>query len=144
MDRWDPMRDMLNFHERMNRLIEWGSEEAAVRRQSSWNPPVDILETPDDYVFRVELPGVGKDNINIQVEGSLLTVSGNRSMESESRIAVYHSIERVHGIFRRNFRLPGDVDVDRVEARYIDGVLDLRLPKAEKTRRGAVTIVCLG
>jgi HSP20 family protein len=135
---------MLDFHERINRVLEWGSKEGVVRKQASWNPPVDILETPDDYIFRLELPGVGKDNINIEVEGTLLTVSGHRSMESEPQIAAYHSIERVHGIFRRDFRMPGNVDLDRIEARYIDGVLDLRLPKAAKSRQGAVTVVCMG
>lgn len=144
LDRWDPLRDMLNFQDRLNRTLGCGGQEGVCIRESSWTPLVDALETPDSYIFRVELPGVGKDNINIEVDGDILTISGNRNMEGEPAIAAFHSMERPLGFFRRAFRLPGKVDSDRAKATYIDGLLELSLPKSKEIRERNVTIVCLG
>jgi HSP20 family protein len=144
LDRWDPLRDMLNFHERMNRRLDCAAEEGVCRRQACWNPLVDVLETPDAYLFRVELPGVGKDNISIEVDDMVVTLSGNRDLEAEPQIAAYHSIERTHGIFRRSFRLPSEVNPDEAVAKYVDGLLELKLPKAEALKKRTVAIVCVG
>lgn len=144
LDRWDPLRDMLNFQDRLNRVLGCGAEEGICVRQSCWSPLVDVLETPDSYLFRVEAPGVGKENINIEVNGQILSISGARELESEPRIAAFHSIERTHGFFRRDFRLPGKVDSDNAKATYRDGLLELWLPKCEDAKERNVTIVCLG
>jgi HSP20 family protein len=102
-----------------------------------------MLETPDAYVFRAELPGVGRENINIEVRGNRLRIYGERSLESEPAIAAYHSIERVHGMFERNFTLPGQVDIDLAEARYEDGMLEVKLPKTTEIRERSISVVCL-
>jgi HSP20 family protein len=131
LTRWDPFRDLLNFQERLHRIIDASCKEGPSRKTASWCPAVDVLETPDAYIYRVELPGVGKENINIEVRGSHVIVSGDRPIESGPGIAAYHSIERVGGYFERIFRLPGHVDVDKSEAKYEDGVLEITLPKSE-------------
>ena len=112
LNRWDPLRDLLNFQERVSRLIDSTAEESPSRRQACWCPVVDMLETPDAYIVRAELPGVGRDNINIEVRGNRLRIYGERSVESEPAIAAYHSIERANGMFERSFTLPGQVDLD--------------------------------
>ncbi len=144
LDRWDPLRDMLNFHERLNRIMDPGGEESPYRRPAAWSPSADVFETRDAYVVRAELPGVGKNNINIEAEGTLLTIEGRRLFGSDPGIVAFHSVERVHGVFRRSFRLPGLVDVDKARAQYIDGLLELTLPKASGSIRRSVTIVCVG
>jgi HSP20 family protein len=135
---------MLNFQDRLNRALGCGAEEGVCIRQSAWNPMVDILETPDSYIFRVELPGVGKDNISIEIDQDILTISGNRELAPEPRIAAFHSMERQHGFFRRVFRLPGKVDSDNAKATYNDGLLELTLLKAREVGERNVTVVCLG
>jgi len=143
LNRWDPLRDLLNFQERVHRLIAPREEETSAGRRAQWCPAVDVLETPEAYIFRAELPGVGKDNIEIEVRGNRLSISGERFLESKPQIAAYHSIERAQGFFRRNFTLPGQVDLDHAKARYEDGVLEIYLPKTEEKREPTITVVCL-
>jgi len=105
---------------------------------------VDVLETPDSYIFRVDLPGVGKEQINIEVRGSRLIIQGERSVPDEPPIAAYHNVECKTGCFQRSFSLPGLVNVDDAKATYVDGVLEIVLPKAQEFGRAGVTVVCLG
>jgi len=102
-----------------------------------------MLETPDAYVIRAELPGVGLDNISIEIRNRRLTISGHRHFESEPALAAYHSIERVHGPFERSFNLPGNVDVDAIKAKYTDGILEISIPKAQEEASAGITIVSL-
>jgi HSP20 family protein len=141
--RWDPLRDLLNFQEKMSRVLDVCGEEETCKRTASWCPTVDILETPDGYLFRAELPGVGRENINIEVRGNHLELSGERPIESEPKVASYRRMERVHGFFERNFQLPGRVDADKAEARYVDGVLEVFLPKSQEDLDRSVNVVYL-
>jgi HSP20 family protein len=141
LNRWDPFRDLLNFQENVNRIIERRFHEDRVTRGACWYPSVDMLETPDSYIFRAELPGVGIENIDIEVRHRRLRLAGVRLMEAEPEIAAYHSIERVHGQFERIFVLPGDVDVDQVKAKYVDGVLEIVLPKSEEKVPRTIAVV---
>ncbi|MBM4328307.1 MAG: Hsp20/alpha crystallin family protein [Deltaproteobacteria bacterium] len=142
MNRWDPLREMLSIQERMTRLADKAFHEVVFHRRSMWKPAVDVLETPGEYIARMDLPGVNKEEINIEIKGSRLTIQGERRIEAEPPIAAYHSIERETGYFERSFLLPGDVDAEQAEARYQDGVLVIRVPKAEQAREREVTIVC--
>ena len=143
LQRWDPLRDLLNFQERASRLLCSSSEDERSKNRARWCPVVDILETPDAYIFIAELPGVGRDNINVEVQGNTLTLSGERFIGSAPEIAVFHRIERVHGVFERSFTLPGQVNVAMVEAKYADGILEVILPKVADSER-CVSIVCSG
>jgi HSP20 family protein len=144
LNRWDPVRDLLNFQERMNRLVHSRASRALVRKCSCWCPHMDMLETPDEYVLKVELPGVGKSNILIEVYGRRLRVSGDRNLESEPQCAAYHTVERNHGSFERSLDLPGDADLDKAEATYVDGLLEIHLPKTQEHRERVLTVVSLG
>jgi HSP20 family protein len=144
LTRWDPFRDLLNFQERLHRIIDASCKEGPARKTACWCPAVDVLETPDAYIYRVELPGVGRDNISIEVRGKHVIVSGERPIEPEPRIAAYHSIERVSGYFERTFRLVGPVDVDNSEAKYEDGVLEIVLPKSDTETDRNIRVTALG
>jgi HSP20 family protein len=144
LNRWDPFRDLLNFQERVHRLVHPGTREWEATERRRWHPAVDVLETPEAYIIRADLPGVGSDNISIEVRGSVLMLSGERSLELEPEIAAYHSIEKLHGFFEWHFNLPGHVDVENAKARYVDGVLEIFLPKCEEEKpERAITVVCL-
>jgi HSP20 family protein len=144
LNRWDPLKDLLSFQERMISLADSSLAEGVSRRRTWWKPLFDVLETPEAYVFRADLPGVGRDGINIEIHGNRLTISGERRMDAEAHFAAYHSMEREIGLFERSFTLPGNVDVDRAKAKYEDGVLNLVLPKSLRERKRGITVVCLG
>lgn len=140
--KWDPLRDLLDFHEIANRMLGMGFHQAGRRRRVKWHPVVDVIETPDALMLRAELPGVGKENINLEVDGATLILSGTRSLESEPQMAIYHAIERVQGFFERRFTLPGVPDVSKVTATYIDGILEIVLPKASIYSDRTVCVEC--
>ncbi len=144
LNRWDPFRDLLNFHEKMNRVAHQAFDECGLGRAGTWGPKVDVLETPEAFIFRADLPGVGRDQINIEISGNQLVISGERGLEEEPPIAAYHNVERETGCFRRTFKLPSDVDVNGASATYVDGVLQLVLPKTRESVEAGVTVVCLG
>ena len=143
LNRWDPLRDLLNFQERMNRFVEIRTRRTVFQPRPGWTPLVDMLETPDAYIFRAELPGVGKKNINIEIEGRRLKLSGERPLESEPQLAAYHSVERAHGPFSRSFDLPDDADAEKAEARYEDGILEISVPKNAVEGERVLRIVTL-
>ena len=124
---WDPLKDLSSIQDRMNQLFEdtlarsRGREEGV--RTGMWTPAVDIYETDQSVVVKAELPGVGKDDIAVEVK-------------EEN----YHRIERAYGTFLRSFALPVSVDQDKVSARFKDGVLDIELPKKEKAKPRQVKV----
>ena len=91
--------------------------------------PVDIKETEDQYLFRFDIPGVNKEDIDIELHGNRLSVSGERKTESEDERQGYYRTERSFGKFQRSFQLPEGFDGDKVEADYKDGILELKVGK---------------
>jgi HSP20 family protein len=136
--RWDPFRELANLQERMNRLFSdwrirptWESEEIG---QGSWIPPVDIYETADAVVLKAELPGISKDDINVEVKDNTLTLRGEKKFEKEVKEENYYRVERSYGTFQRSFSLPSTVQQDKVKAKFKDGILEISLPKAEEAK----------
>ena len=124
--RWDPLHDLLALHERLNRL---GVDDAP-----GWSPAVDLYETPDRFVLSLELPGLTRDDIKIEIHQDTLVVRGERPVHHEEG-ARYHRVERGHGAFARSVALPQPVDVDGIEAEFRDGVLTVVVPKREPRQR---------
>jgi HSP20 family protein len=94
-------------------------------------PAVDVHETGIEIVVKAELPGMEKDDFSISVENGLLTIQGEKKCEEKVEEKAYHRTERRYGSFRRVLRLPAEIDVDKAAATYRNGVLELRLPRAE-------------
>ena len=130
----NPFRDLVALQDRMNRLFE----EAAERRQgggdegdtsmerADWYPAADVFESDADFVVALDLPGVERGALKVDLDEDRLTVSGERRSEGGG---VVRRAERPAGRFARSFALPPVVDRDRITADYKDGVLRLRLPK---------------
>jgi len=143
--RWDPFRDLMNLQDRMNRLFDQtlsrtrGDEDEGLTA-STWAPAVDIYETADSVVLKAELPGVNRENIDIQVRNNTLTLKGERKFEREVKDEHYLRIERSYGAFQRVFSLPGVVQRDKIKAVFKDGVLEVTLPKAEEAKPKQVKI----
>lgn len=142
--RWDPFQDLISLQERMNRLFEQtldrsrGEGEGMVA--GTWAPAVDIYETPDSIVLQAELPGLSKDDIDIQVRDNVLTLKGERRSEKEVKEGNYLRVERAYGGFQRAFTLPAAVQADKIRAVFKDGVLDVSIPKAEETKPKQIKI----
>jgi HSP20 family protein len=135
--RWDPLRDLLAMHEQIGQLV--GSDAPG------WTPPVDLYETAGEFVLTAEVPGLAREQIDIQAEDSRLTIRGARPAATQSHAVVpceqFHRVERGHGSFSRTFQLPEAIDVDHIKADLQDGVLTVTIPKASgrSARRVHVT-----
>ena len=101
---------------------------------------MDVSERENELVVQVDLPGLKKENIQVNAEDSVLTISGEKTQESKENETRYHRTERRCGSFKRSFSLPSNVDAGKISATYVDGVLTLHLPKAEAAKPKAIAI----
>ncbi len=99
---------------------------------STFVPRVDVVEGEKAYELHVEMPGMNKEDFRIEVKDNRLTVSGERKFHSEKNEKDFHSIETRYGSFSRSFTLPENVDADKINAKYNNGILELNIPKDEK------------
>jgi HSP20 family protein len=135
--RWNPIHDLAAVEvERLNRMFNqvFGGEPLA---SGAWTPAVDIFEAPNhDLIVKAEVPAMKKEDIKVSVEQNVLTIEGERKLDSDVARDQYHRLERGFGAFRRSFTLPATLDGSRVSASYTDGVLTVTLPqKAEAQPR---------
>lgn len=140
--RWDPFRDLLTMQDRMNRLFSDAfSRTAGEEATGAWLPAVDIYEQGDNLVLQAEVPGVGRDDLDVRVEGNVLTLSGERKQQKEIKDEQFHRLERSYGKFVRSFTLPVGIDTDRIKAEFRDGLLTLTLPKAEEAKPKRIKVL---
>src|ERR1700754_3345463 len=123
--RWEPFRDMSE----LNRLF---TANSGVQRR--WLPAMDPAETADQFVLTADLPGLTEEDIKIEVEDRVLTVSGERKAEHTESKPGYRRVERAFGAFSRSLTLPEGVDADAVAADFTNGVLEVRIPKPEQRK----------
>jgi HSP20 family protein len=140
----NPVRDMFSLRNRMNHIfddlfypINRDEGELSMGR---WNPVVDVYDNDDSVVIKAELPGIEKEDIEIDVKDRVLTLKGERSSENEVKDDNYYRRERCFGKFERAFTLPADVDPDKIKADYKDGVLKIDIPKPEEKKPRQITI----
>jgi HSP20 family protein len=143
--RWSPARDLtafpsdiLNMQREINRMFDGffrgeGVDDTSLGA-SAWMPAVDIAEHDDEFVVKLELPGVAKDDVKITMQNNILTVRGEKKQEKESKSSNYHRVERSYGSFQRSFTLPATVKSEKIDATYKDGILSVTLPKAEEAK----------
>ena len=120
--RWEPYQDAASL-QRLYRMFG-----AAIER--SWMPAVDIIDTPAAYVLKVELAGMKPEDVHIELEDDVLTISGERHQEEKLDTEQYQSTEWHYGAFQRSISLPRSVKRDAIEASYENGVVEVRVPKA--------------
>lgn len=139
--RWSPLpaaplRELTNIQDDVHRLFDGFFTRGTLRGDVSavFTPAVDIEETSEEFVVRVDMPGVAQKDVKVSLMGDTLTIRGERRAESAAREGSHHRLERVHGSFDRSFTLGSHVRNDQVKAHYRDGVLEVRVPKAEEAR----------
>ena len=134
-----PWQEMERLHREMNRLFSDTFTHAGGRTAPSF-PAMNVWTNEESAVITAELPGVSPDSIDISVVNDTLTLTGNRSAEELPDGAKYHRRERTFGQFTRTFHLPFNVEVDKVEAVFKNGVLHLSLPRAEVEKPKKIAI----
>ncbi len=133
MTTFDPYKEFLAMREKMeniSRLMQ-GVENSPERPKIDFIPTVNTREADDAYYIEVDLPGVKKEDINIDVNENVLTISGERKLEDSRANDEFYRVESVYGKFERSFSLPEDVDEDKIEAEAKNGVLIVKIPKAQ-------------
>lgn len=110
-------------------------------RNVFFTPRVDVLEKENQFEVHVALPGLKKEEINVDVEQNVLTISGERKLKNESKEDKYHMVENFYGKFSRAFTLPENVDATKIDAQFTDGILALALPKAEKKQNTTKVVI---
>src|SRR5690348_12159987 len=129
--RWEPVREISTIQNEMNRLFNTlfespgqagnGGASSPLRR---WIPAMDLVETDEDFVLRADLPGLSEEDVNIELEDNVLTISGERKAEHEERKEGFYRVERSSGAFSRSLTLPEGVDPEAVKASFDRGVLE--------------------
>ncbi len=145
LTRWNPLRDMEEIFDRFNRsygrlpaLRSEGSQE--LMTIADWAPTVDVSETDDEYLIKVELPEVRKEDVKVTIHDGVLTLQGERKLEREEKNKKYHRVERAYGSFARSFTLPDNVDDNSVKARNKDGMLYLHLGKTAEAKPKSIEV----
>jgi HSP20 family protein len=105
-----------------------------VRGRENWLPAVDILEKNGDMLLRCEMPGVNEKDIDLKLEGNMLTLKGEKKFEHEEGKDNYHRVESFYGTFSRSFTLPDTADTDKIKADYKNGVLTVVIPQRPEVR----------
>ena len=138
LTRWEPFREFSTLQDRMNRLFGGISHQPGSTDEGltagPWTPQVDVYETNDSIVLKADLPGMSQNDVEISVEGNMLTVKGERKFEKEVSEKEYYRMERSYGTFTRSFTLPPTVDSDKIDAAFAQGVLKITLPKREESK----------
>jgi HSP20 family protein len=140
---WRPFREVSRLRREMDRL--WDDYFGSGRRglqplTGEFAPAVDVKETADQVVVKAEVPGMEAKDINISVSGEVLTIKGEKKSEREEKEESYRLLERSYGSFSRSLALPAAVDLDKIEAKYDNGVLTITCPKKEEVKPKAIEI----
>ena len=131
---WEPFRDLVSMRADMDRLFSSFFGRLPEDTDGFWSPALDIEENNGNLIVKAEIPGMKKDDIKVSVHNNVLSITGERKQEKETKNKTIHRIERSYGRFSRAITLPSEVDEDKVKASYKDGVLNITLPKPESMK----------
>jgi len=140
---WKPFRDLERMRREMDRLWDSffeGKPSRKVEEVGEWLPSLDVSETKNDVVVKAELPGMDPKEIDISLADGILSIKGEKKQEKEEKEENYHLIERSYGSFVRSVRLPREVQSDKINASYKNGILKVTLPKSEEAKKKEIKI----
>lgn len=147
MTRWDPFREMVSLREAMNRMFEegmgrwrYGEEMGA----SNLMVPMDVYETDEDIVISAEIPGIKPEDVDIRVTGNTLTIQGESKQEQEQQQGNVHYRERRFGRFQRTVTLPSNVDTNKIDATFENGLLKITAAKSEEAKPRQIQVRSTG
>ena len=139
--RFEPFAGVGSFRSLFNDLFDENFVRAPAQPSASkWYPAVDVLESKDAYLIRAELPGMTREDIKVEVKDGNLVLSGERKSEKPADGVEYRHVERIAAKFWRSFSLPETAKQDGIEATYKEGILEIRVPKAEEAKPRQIEI----
>lgn len=142
--RFDPFRDLAILQDRMNRLFNDAGHvtrrDEDVLSRGAWLPAVDVYEQDGALLLKAEVPGMKREDIDVTVENSTLTIRGDRKLDSEIKQDNVHRVERAFGAFSRSFSLAPKVDATKISADYKDGVLTIKLPFRDEAKPRSIKV----
>jgi len=139
--RWEPLRELSSLQTEMNRLFNTVFDTPVANGGNRrWVPAMDLVETKDDFVLRADLPGMRQEDVKIELEDNVLTVSGERKGEHEAREEGFYRLERAFGAFSRSLTLPKGINPETVNASFANGVLEVHIPKPEAVKPRRIEI----
>jgi HSP20 family protein len=136
VQRWDPFQELQELHEQLNQVV--GSALTGAGDGHMWTPLSDIEETEDAWLVETDLPGVNRADINVDVQGSELVVSGE--IKEKERVGILRRRTRPVGRFEFRMTLPPDADSDKIDAKLNDGVLKVHIPKSDQARSRRIDV----
>jgi HSP20 family protein len=136
---WTSMTSTKEMERLWNRLLE-GKLEEEYSAAAEWAPSMDVSETKDSLIVKVEVPGMDSKDIQISLQENLLTIKGEKRQEQEEKDEHYHRVERTYGMFARSVRLPVTVDASKVAASFKNGLLTITLPKTPTSKGTTIPI----
>jgi HSP20 family protein len=140
--RGDQSRGLTSLQDQVNRLFEdnFTRDRSGHADLTTWAPPVDIYETENELIVKVDLPDLQDKDIDVRVENNMLTIRGEREFDKDVNEDNYLRVERVHGSFMRSFSLPNTVSSENIRAEYRNGVLTLHMAKLEESKPKQIKI----
>jgi HSP20 family protein len=142
----EPAKALSPFQEMERRFEDWFRRPFSLVEPSWWprlkmaemeevTPKIDIYEDGDDFMVKAEMPGMRKEDIEVSLTDSMITISGEKKKEDKVEKKNYYRMERSYGAFTRSFRLPQEIQTDKAKATFKDGVLEVRVPKTEEAKK---------
>jgi HSP20 family protein len=141
--KWDPFKELDELQTRLGRIFPTPGGRRVLQDETlfaDWSPAADVQETETEFLIKADLPDVAKEDVKVQVEDGVLTVQGERRREEETNGKRFHKVEREYGKFVRRFALPIEIDPDKVQAEFKNGVLNVHLPKTAKATAKAIDV----
>lgn len=141
--KYNPMRELIEVEREFNKIFSDFDRRFGFSRrrdddseleEASWSPLTDIYEDNENFQVKLDLPGVNKEDVNISYSNGQLTINGERKQETETENHKYHRVERSYGKFYRSFDLPKEINDDKIDAEFINGQLNIVIPKTEKAK----------
>jgi HSP20 family protein len=136
LTRWDPFAELGELRSRFDRIFD----EWLDGRERAWTPAIDVVREDGHLVVRADLPGIKPEEVKIEVEDDILTVSGEHQESKEEKDKHYMRRERRYGSFRRSMSLPAGVDARKIEAKTHDGVVEVTIPLPKEAKKETVAI----
>ncbi len=139
--KWNPRRSLLNINDDLDRMFEeFMSTRMLEPTTMEISPRVNVEENDNEWILTAELPGVTKDDIELNFRDNILTLSGEKKIEKEDKKKNYHHVERSYGRFSRSFAINSSIVTDKIDAKFKDGILTVVLPKAEEEKPKLIDI----
>lgn len=144
LQRWKPFGEVHSLQNQVNRLFDVffnrDMDESGDMTASTWYPRTNVFETKDEFIFKLDLPGLKKEDIHIEFKDGAIIISGERKVEKDYKEDECHRIEISYGKFFRSFSLPSAVNQEKISATLKDGILMVKILKAEEAKPKSISI----